>query len=178
LAVTSIETHAVLRAKWMLENLLGTPPPPPPGVPPFPAGGRERRDPVGARAARGTPQESGAPTVTPGSARVRLENFDAVGKWRTLDANAPIDASGVLVDGTKFTGPAELRQTLVQRRSQVVRTIAEKMLTYALGRGLESTDAPVVRQVARATDAQGGRWSSLILEIVKSTPFRMRRSES
>ncbi len=95
-----------------------------------------------------------------------------------LDANAPIDASGVLVDGTKFTGPAELRQTLVSRQGQIVRTISEKMLTYALGRGLESTDAPVVRQIAKGTEAQGGRWSSLILEIVKSTPFRMRRSDS
>jgi hypothetical protein len=184
LAVTSYgnRTSPVLRAKWMLENLLGTPPPPPPGdVPPFPPAAGENgeirsvRERLAAHRKNPVCANCHAPMDPLGFA---LENFDAVGKWRTLDANAPIDASGVLVDGTKFTGPAELRQTLVQRRSQIVRTISEKMLTYALGRGLESTDAPVVRNVARNTEAQGGRWSSLILEIVKSTPFRMRRSES
>ena len=107
-----------------------------------------------------------------------LENFDAVGKWRLLDANAPIDASGVLVDGTSFTGPAELRRVLTDRKEQVVRTVAEKLLTYAVGRGLESHDAPIVRQIARAAAARDHRWSSVILEIVKSTPFRMRRAES
>jgi hypothetical protein len=185
LAVTSYgnRTSPVLRAKWMLENLLGTPPPPPPGdVPPFPPQAGENgeirsvRERLAAHRKNPVCANCHAPMDPLGFA---LENFDAVGKWRTLDANAPIDASGVLVDGTKFTGPAELRQTLVvQRRSQIVRTIAEKMLTYALGRGLDSTDAPVVRQVAKSTEAQGGRWSALILEIVKSTPFRMRRTES
>ena len=184
LAVTSYgnRTSPVLRAKWILENILGTPPPPPPGdVPPFPPEAGENgeirsvRERLAAHRKNPVCANCHAPMDPLGFA---LENFDAVGKWRTLDANAPIDASGVLVDGTKFTGPAELRQTLVLRETQVVRTISEKLLTYALGRGLESHDAPVVRQVARSTAAQGGRWSSLILEIVKSTPFRMRRSES
>jgi hypothetical protein len=184
LSVTSYgnRTSPVLRAKWMLENLLGTPPPPPPGdVPPFPPEAGENgeirsvRERLAAHRKNPVCANCHAPMDPLGFA---LENFDAVGKWRTLDANAPIDASGVLVDGTKFTGPAELRQTLVQRESQIVRTIAEKMLTYALGRGLESADAPVVRRLARTTEASGGRWSTLILEVVKSTPFRMQRSES
>jgi len=184
LAVTSYgnRTSPVLRAKWMLENLLGTPPPPPPGdVPPFPPEAGENgeirsvRERLASHRKNPVCANCHAPMDPLGFA---LENFDAVGKWRTLDANAPIDASGVLVDGTKFTGPAELRQTLVSRQGQIVRTISEKMLTYALGRGLESTDAPVVRQIAKGTEARGGRWSSLILEIVKSTPFRMRRSDS
>jgi hypothetical protein len=107
-----------------------------------------------------------------------LENFDAVGKWRTIDANAPIDASGVLVDGTSFTGPAELRRALTARRPQVVHTVAEKLLTYALGRGLEAYDAPTLRAIVRDAAASDYRWSAFILGVVKSMPFQMRRSES
>jgi hypothetical protein len=184
LTVTSYgnRTSPVLRAKWVLENLLGTPPPPPPGdVPPFPAEQGEngeirsvrerlsqhRKNPVCANCH--------APMDPLGFA---LENFDAVGKWRTIDANAPIDASGVLVDGTSFTGPAELRRALTARRSQFVHTAAEKLLTYALGRGLEAHDAPTLRAIARDAAASDYRWSALILGVVKSMPFQMRRSES
>jgi len=183
LAVTSYgnRTSPVLRAKWILENILGTPPPPPPGnVPAFPAATGENgeirsvRERLASHRKNPVCANCHAPMDPLGFA---LENFDGVGKWRTLDANAPIDASGVLVDGTKFTGPAELRQALLQREGQIVRTISEKMLTYALGRGLESEDAPIVRSVARNTAAHGSRWSSLVLEIVKSTPFRMRRND-
>ncbi|MEQ1870365.1 MAG: DUF1592 domain-containing protein, partial [Vicinamibacterales bacterium] len=183
LSVTSYgnRTSPVLRAKWILENILGTPPPPPPGnVPAFPAAAGENGEIRSVRERLATHRKNPvcanchAPMDPLGFA---LENFDAVGKWRTLDANNPIDPSGVLVDGTKFTGPVELRQTLLQRENQIVRTISEKMLTYALGRGLESQDAAIVRSVVRNTAAQGSRWSSLILEIVKSTPFRMRRND-
>jgi mono/diheme cytochrome c family protein len=184
LTVTSYgnRTSPVLRAKWVLENILGTPPPPPPGdVPPFPAEQGEngeirsvrerlaqhRKNPVCANCH--------APMDPLGFA---LENFDAVGKWRTIDANAPIDASGVLVDGTSFTGPAELRRALTARRSQVVHTVAEKLLTYALGRGLEASDAPTLRTIAREAAASDYRWSALILGVVKSMPFQMRRAES
>jgi len=107
-----------------------------------------------------------------------LENFDAVGQWRTLDGNAPIDASGVLADGTAFSGPAELRQVLLSRREQFVHTVTEKLLTYALGRGLEYYDRPVVRTISREAARDDYRWSSLILGIVKSVPFQMRRSAS
>jgi mono/diheme cytochrome c family protein len=184
LTVTSYgnRTSPVLRAKWLLENLLGTPPPPPPGdVPPFPAEAGENGEPRSVRERLAQHRKNPvcanchAPMDPLGFA---LENFDAVGKWRTLDANAPIDASGVLVDGTSFTGPAELRSVLIQRKDQIVRTVGEKMLTYAVGRGLEHYDAAVVRQIARQAKAQDYRWSALILEIVKSTPFNMRRSET
>jgi hypothetical protein len=184
LMVTSYgnRTSPVLRAKWLLENLLGTPPPPPPGdVPPFPPETGENGAPRSVRERlvqhRRNPACSGchAPMDPLGLA---LENFDAVGKWRTLEANAPIDASGVLVDGTSFSGPAELRRALLDRRDQIVRTIAEKLLTYAIGRGLEPYDAPVVRRIARAAAPDGYRWSALVREIVASTPFRLRRSAS
>ena len=184
LMVTSYgnRTSPVLRAKWVLENILGTPPPPPPGdVPPFPPEAGADGQPRSVRERLAQHRENPmcanchAPMDPLGFA---LENFDAVGKWRTLDANAPIDASGVLVDGTSFTGPAELRRVLVDRREQVVRTVAEKLLTYAVGRGLESSDAPVVRRVSRQAAGANYRWSSLVLEIVNSTPFRMRRAAS
>ena len=184
LMVTSYgnRTSPVLRAKWVLENILGTPPPPPPGdVPPFPpeagADGQPRsvRERLAQHRQNPVCANCHAPMDPLGFA---LENFDAVGKWRTVDANAPIDASGVLVDGTSFTGPAELRQVLFERRQQVVRTVAEKLLTYAVGRGLESYDAPVIRRISRQAAADNYRWSSLVLEIVKSTPFRMRRAAS
>ena len=184
LMVTSYgnRTSPVLRAKWVLENILGTPPPPPPGdVPPFPpeagADGQPRsvRERLSQHRQNPMCANCHAPMDPLGFA---LENFDAVGKWRTVDANAPIDASGVLVDGTSFTGPGELRKVLFERRQQVVRTVTEKLLTYAVGRGLESYDAPVIRRISRQASADNYRWSSLVLEIVKSTPFRMRRAAS
>jgi len=107
-----------------------------------------------------------------------LENFDALGKWRTADAGRPIDASGVLLDGTKVEGPAALRHALVAQKEQFVRSVTEKMLTYALGRGLEYYDAPAVRGIVRTAAADDYSWSSVILGIVKSAPFQMRRSGS
>ena len=183
LAVTSYgnRTSPVLRAKWVLENILGTPPPPPPAdVPGLPESGEDgdpqtvrerlaqhRRNPVCA--------SCHAPMDPLGFA---LENFDAVGEWRTHDAGYPVDASGVLADGTSFDGPAELRATLAGRGEQFVETFTERLLTYALGRGIESYDRPVVRGIASAAAADDYRWSSIIMGIVKSTPFQMRRSES
>jgi mono/diheme cytochrome c family protein len=183
LTVTSYghRTSPVLRAKWVLENVLGTPPPPPPGdVPPFPEERGANGEPHSVRERLSQHRKNPvcanchAPMDPLGFA---LENFDAVGKWRATDANAPVDASGVLIDGTRFDGPAELRRALLDRRAQFVHTTAEKMLTYALGRGLESYDAPVVRSIAHAA-APDYRWSSIILGIVRSTPFQMRRSDS
>jgi hypothetical protein len=107
-----------------------------------------------------------------------LENFDAVGAWRSHDAGVLVDASGVLADGTSFNGPAELRSALSERHDQFVETFAEKLLTYALGRGLESYDRPVVRGITRQAAEDKYRWSSVILGIVNSAPFQMRRSES
>ncbi|PYR38817.1 MAG: hypothetical protein DMF90_02070 [Acidobacteria bacterium] len=184
LTVTSYgnRTSPVLRAKWVLDNLLGTPPPsPPPDVPPFPPEQDENGEPhsVRERLAQHRKNPACAACHAPmDPLGFALENFDAVGHWRTTDANAPIDASGILVDGTKFDGPAELRQALLARRDQIVRTVTEKLLTYALGRGLEYFDAPVVRQIARDAAARNYSWSSVILGIVQSTPFQKRRSES
>jgi hypothetical protein len=182
LTVTSYgnRTSPVLRAKWVLENILGTPPSPPPGdVPPFPAERGQNGEPRSVRERLSQHRENPvcanchAPMDPLGFA---LENFDAVGKWRTADANAAIDASGVLVDGTTFTGPSELRRVLLSRREQVVRTAAEKLLTYGLGRGLGYHDAPIVRQISRDA-ADDFRWSSVILGVVRSRPFGMRRAE-
>ena len=184
LAATSYgnRTSPVLRAKWLLENVLGTPPaPPPPDIPPLPAAGpageprtvrgrlaEHRRNPACANCH--------APMDPLGFA---LENFDAIGRWRTTDAGVPIDASAVLADGlTAFDGPGGLRRVLLDRSGQFVETVAEKLLVYALGRGVEFHDRPVIRGIVRAAAADDYRWSSLILGVVESAPFRMRRSES
>ena len=105
-----------------------------------------------------------------------LENFDAVGQWRTTDGDAAIDASGVLLDGTKVDGPAALRRALVAQQEQFVRAVTGKLLTYAIGRELAHSDAPAIRGIVRAAAADDYRWSSTILAIVKSVPFQMRRS--
>ena len=102
-----------------------------------------------------------------------LENFDATGKWQTRDGEKPIDASGELTDGTKIDGPASLRQGLLRYSPQFVRTVTEKLLTYALGRGVESADMPVVRAIVRDAAANDYRFSSLVLGIVRSQPFQM-----
>ena len=184
LSVTSYgnRTSPVLRAKWLLENILGTPPsPPPPDVPPLPAGttpgeprtvrerlAQHRRSPVCANCH--------APMDPLGFA---LENFDAIGRWRMTDAGIAVDAAAVLADQTTtFEGPAGLRRVLLSRSEQFVETVTEKLLTYALGRGLEYYDRPVVRAITRDAEADDYRWSSLILGVVDSTPFRMRRAES
>jgi Protein of unknown function (DUF1585)/Protein of unknown function (DUF1588) len=104
-----------------------------------------------------------------------LENFDGIGRWRVADEGATaIDASGMLPDGTKFQGPAGLRQALVTRGDQFVATVTEKLLTYALGRGVEYYDAPAVRNIAAEAARSGNRWSALVLGIVRSVPFQMR----
>ena len=184
LAVTSYgnRTSPVLRAKWVLETVLGTPPPPPPpDIPPLPGPGpadepRTVRERLAQHRQSSVCAACHAPMDPLGFA---LENFDAIGRWRTTDETVPIDASATLADGTtRFDGPAELRDVLRARAPQFVETVTEKLLTYALGRGLEHYDRPVVRGIARAAAANDYRWSSLILGVVKSPPFRMRRPES
>ena len=105
-----------------------------------------------------------------------LENFDGLGKWRDTygeGGEGAIDSSGVLPDGTKFDGPAGLRDILVSKRELFVDTVTERLLTYALGRGLEEYDRPVIRRITRSAAADDYRWSSIILSIVKSKPFQM-----
>ena len=105
-----------------------------------------------------------------------LENFDATGKWRTSDGGAKIDSSGVAPDGFPLNGPADLSKYLMSHPDQFATTVTEKLLTYALGRGVEYYDAPAIRKIMRDAAPGKYRWSSLVLGIVKSTPFQMRRS--
>jgi hypothetical protein len=103
-----------------------------------------------------------------------LENFNGIGEWRTSEGGVPVDASGVLPDGTQFDGPAELREVLQSSPKQFATAITEKLLTYALGRGLEYYDAPAVRKIIREAAAGNYRWSSLIVGITRSVPFQMK----
>ena len=173
-------TSPVLRGKWILENVLGAPPPPPPDVvPPFeesteaarPRSVRERmenhrRNPACASCHR---------MIDP--AGLALENFDAVGAWRTRDGGTrgtPIDASGQLVDGTQINGVNELRAALVRDPNVFVQSLTERLLTYALGRGLTAADMPAVRTIARDARRENYRFSAVVLGIVRSVPFQMR----
>ena len=183
LTITSYanRTAPTIRGKWLLENVLGAPPPPPPpDVPSLqdeaqgvkPRSMRERMEQHRTNSACASCHSRMDPLG------FALENFDAVGRWRTtLDGSTRIDASGALPDGTAFDGPAALREALLERRDDFVRTLTEKLLTYALGRGVEYYDFPAVRRILRATAGDEHRWSGLILEIVKSVPFQMRRAE-
>ena len=182
LAVTSYATRTspVVRGKWILENLLGTPPPPPPAdVPPLSEEGSDavlsmrermvehRRNPVCA---------SCHAIMDP--IGLSLESFDAIGRWRTRTAGfEPLDVEGSFPDGTTFDGAAGLRDTLLDRSDQFVRTLATKLLTYGLGRAVEYHDMPAVRAIEREAASGGYSFSSLILGIVKSTPFQMRRAQ-
>jgi Protein of unknown function (DUF1585) len=108
-----------------------------------------------------------------------LENFDAIGRWRTIsEAGTPIDPSGALPDGSRFDGVAGLRKLAVGHRDDFLRTFTEKLLMYSTGRGLEYYDMPAVRQILRDAGPGGYRWSAIIVAIAKSMPFQMRRSES
>jgi mono/diheme cytochrome c family protein len=184
LTMTSYPTRTspVLRGHWLLENLLGAPPPPPPADVP---GLRERNDagqvlPLRAR----MEQHRTSPACAACHVRMdplgfALENFDAIGRWRTLgESGAPIDASGSLPDGSRFNGFTGLRSFLLERRTEYVRTATEKMLTYALGRSVEYYDAPAVRRIVRDAGSTDYKWSSIILGIVKSTPFQQRRART
>ena len=182
LTVTSYpnRTSAVLRGKWILENILGTPPPaPPPNVPALKENA-EGSKPLSLRqlmeAHRANPACATCHKVMD-PLGLSLENFDAVGQYRSKEAAGPIDASGQLADGSPVTGPADLRKALLARPAQFVGTVTEKMLTYALGRGLEYYDIPVVRGIARDAARNDYRFSSLVLGIVKSAPFQMKRTE-
>jgi hypothetical protein len=112
-----------------------------------------------------------------------LENFDGLGRWRATTATPsnpvgnPIDASGVLPDGTKFNGPAGLRQVILKKQDQFVAAFTERLLTYALGRGVEYYDAPAIRRIKREAAASDYRWSAMITSIVNSMPFQMSRSK-
>jgi hypothetical protein len=182
LSVTSYPTRTAptIRGKFLLENILAAPvPAPPPNIPALEASVPEGkvlsvREMLQAHRANAVCASCHARMDPLG---LSLENFDGIGQWRTTDAGKPIDASGVLLDGTKVDGPVALRRALVAQKEQFVRTVTAKLLTYSLGRGIEYYDAPAIRSIVRNAAADDYRWSSVILGIVKSAPFQMRTVE-
>ena len=181
LTVTSYATRTspVVRGKYLLDNILGAPPPPPPpNVPALEDAAGDGHEPASIRELMATHRRN--PACATCHLRMdplgfALENFDGIGRWRDMDGSTPIDASGVLPDGTAFDGPVEFREALLDRSGEFVRTFAEKLLTYALGRPVRHYDIPAVRAILREAAAEDHRWSSLVLGIVESPPFRMRR---
>jgi cytochrome c5 len=183
LTVTShaTRTSPVLRGKWVLDNLLGMPPPPPPANAPALPDKGDAGEAASVRAR--LEQHRRNPTCASCHSRMdplgfALENFDGIGKWRASDEDgSPIDAAAALPDGTRFDGPSELRALLDSRDEEFATAMTTKLLTYALGRGVEYYDLPAVRGVVRRAAPSGYRWSSIILGIVESVPFQMRRAE-
>lgn len=180
LTVTSYATRTspVIRGKWILENILGTPPPPPPpDVPALDDNTVSASLPVRERLLQHRKNAVCASchnVMDP--VGFALENFDAVGRWRTAEEGQPIDASGGLPDGSQFDGVNGLEAGLLKRPEIFVGTLTEKLLTFALGRGVEPYDGPAVRQVVRKARAADYRFSAIIIAIVNSTPFQMRTS--
>ena len=177
----AIRTSPVNRGKWILDNILGTPPPdPPPNVPALDdrktqAKVATLRDRMSAH--RANPVCASCHNMID-PAGFALENFDAIGRWRVVDESFnPIDASGTLPDGTQFDGVTELTSALVRRPERFVTTVTEKLLTYALGRGLEHYDMPALRRVVREAAPREYRFQDVVLGIVKSYPFLHRRVE-
>jgi hypothetical protein len=181
LTVTSnpTRTSPVKRGKWILENLFAAPPPPPPPNVP------ELKDAGGEKLTGTLRQRMEQHRADPACAACHqlmdplgfgLENYDAVGAWRTKDGDTAVDAGGELPGGKSFRGPKQLRQVLLERRDEFRRCLAEKLLTYAIGRGLEWYDACAVERIAERSAAGGDRFSVMVAEIVKSPAFRKRES--
>jgi hypothetical protein len=180
LTVTSYATRTAptIRGKWIMENLMGTPPPPPPpNVPTLKDNVISASLPMRARLAEHRVNPACASChdmIDP--AGFALENFDAIGRWRDAEDGQVIDATGGLPDGSKCSGVAGLEDGLLAHPEIFATTMTEKLLTFALGRGVEFTDAPTIRQIVHEAKAQNYRFSSLILGLVNSTPFKMRKS--
>jgi hypothetical protein len=181
LMVTSYATRTspVIRGKWILENLMGTPPPPPPAEVPA-----LKENPVGAnlRIRERLAQHRANPACASCHRLIdpvgfALEQFDAVGRWRDLDEGQPVDAAGGLPDGSKFEGVTGLEKALLDRPEWFVRTLTEKLFTFALGRAPEDFDAPAIRKIIREAQANNYRISELIVGLTTSTPFQMRLSQ-
>jgi len=183
LTLTSYATRTspVLRGKWVLENLLSAaPPPPPPNIPALKTEGKRAGETLSMREAM--TQHRANPACASCHARMdpigfAMENFDAVGKWRDSDGGNAIDASGVFPDGVKFDGMSGLKKVLLDHPDQFVDTVAGKLLMYSVGRNLQYYDAPSVRAIVRDAAKDNYTFSSLILGVVKSTPFQMRESQ-
>jgi cytochrome c551/c552 len=174
-------TSPVQRGKWILENLLASPPPlPPPNVPPL----KESSEQARATSVRERMEQHRSNPACAGCHKIMdpiglaLENFDGVGQWRNVDLGFPIDASGQLVDGTRVDGPASLRKALLNRPEAFVGAMTEKLLMYGVGRETKYYDMPVVRSIMRDAGSDHYRFSELVLGIVKSQPFQMRIKEA
>jgi hypothetical protein len=184
LLVSSVanRTSPVARGKWILENILGTPPPlPPPNVPPL----KENEAAPQPTSLRARMEDHRKNPVCAACHKIMdpigfsLDNFDLIGTWRSAELGAKIDATGQLVDGTQLDGPASLREALLSRSDVFVRTATEKLLTYATGRALKYYDMPAVRTIDRQAANNDNRFSALVIGIVQSDPFQMRvKSES
>ena len=178
----AIRTSPVLRGKWILNNLLGSPPPdPPPNVPALDdTRNQAKRPTLRAR----MEQHRNNPACAACHSMIdplgfALEHFDAIGRWRDVDASFnPIDDSGMLPDGRAFRGIVEFREALIERPEQFVFTVAEKLMTYALGRGLGYADMPTLRRIVSEAEVDDYRFHAVIQAIVTSDPFLMRRSQS
>ena len=170
-------TSPVIRGKWILENLLGVPPPvPPPGVPEL----EESKIGEASSLRQQLEQHRANPACASCHARMdvigfALETYDAVGKWRTMDGKFPIDPSGTLPNGTPISGSKDLKTALAAQKDEFMTALSAKLLTYALGRGLERYDKPIVRAISRDTAKGGYKFSALVTSIVTSNPFQMRR---
>jgi len=180
LTVTSYATRTspVIRGNWILGNLLGTPPPPPPAnVPTLRQNTIAESLPMRQRLA-----EHRANAACAGCHNLMdpigfsLENYDAIGRWRDLEDGQPIDSSGGLPDGSRFTGVAGLEAGLLKRPDLFVSTLTEKLLTFAMGRGVELSDAPAIRKIVREAEGNDYRFSSIILGVVRSAPFTLRKA--
>jgi len=177
LTVTSYanRTSVVLRGKWVLETLLGAPPPPPPpNVPPLAE--NDRRQPTSLR--ERMEQHRASPVCASCHARMdplgfAMEHFDAIGRWRERDGGAEINAT-ITWNGDTIDSPRAFREALLASGDEFMHTVTERLMTYALGRGVDYYDAPVLRGIVRELDRSDDRWSSLILGIVTSGPFQMR----
>jgi hypothetical protein len=174
-------TSPVVRGKWLLENFLNyTPPPPPPNVPDLPPVGKDQQK-LSVRARveqhRSNPVCAGCHSVMD-PLGFALENYDAIGRYRTRDEGEPIDSSGSTPDGVKFDGLHGLRSVMEKRQVEFVATAAEKLLTYATGRGVEYYDQPAIRTIVQDAAPNDYRWSSIIMGIVKSVPFQMKQGRT
>jgi hypothetical protein len=182
LSVTSnpTRTSPTKRGKWVLEQILGTPPPPPPpGVGTINNEGQQLK---GTTLRQLMEEHRKNPMCAACHARMDpigfgLENFDPTGRWRTLEGKFPIDSSGILPDGRKFNGPAQLRTILLSNKDGFVHCLSEKLLTYALGRGVDSGDKCAVDKIVAQTKSHQYRFSALVSAIVTSDPFRLRGSD-
>ena len=171
-------TSPVIRGNWVLENIIGTPtPPPPPNTPALDDMVISESLPMRERLAAHREKKSCAVChVLMDPPGFSLENYDAVGRWRERDGDLPVDASGGLPDGRESVGVEGLENGLLDRPELFARTVAEKLLTYAVGRGIEPIDAPAIRRIVKDAEASNYQFSDIILGIAESVPFTMRKT--